>query len=158
MTSSVRILVVENFEPLRHFVCSTLQKRPEYQVIGEVSDGEEAVQKAKELQPDLILLDIGLPTLNGFEVARRIREHAPRSKILFVSEDSSADIAESALRTGASGYVIKSNAAHELLPAVGAVLQGKPFVSANDVQRQPLNSASRRSNTVGSSKSASVSK
>jgi DNA-binding NarL/FixJ family response regulator len=133
MTSSVRILVVENFEPLRHFVCSTLQKQPEYQVISEVSDGAEAVQKAQELQPDLILLDIGLPTLNGFEVARRIREHAPRSKILFVSEDRSANIAESALRIGASGYVIKSNAARELLPAVGAVLQGKQFVSANDV-------------------------
>jgi DNA-binding NarL/FixJ family response regulator len=131
MTSSIRILVVDNFEPLRRFVCSTLQTQPEYQVIGEVSDGAEAVQKAQELQPDLILLDIGLPTLNGFEVARQIREHAPRSKILFVSEDRSADIAESALQTGASGYVIKSNAASELLPAVGAVLQGKQFVSAN---------------------------
>jgi DNA-binding NarL/FixJ family response regulator len=126
MTSLVRILVVENFEPLRRFVCSTLQKQPKYQVIGEVSDGAE-------LQPDLILLDIGLPTLNGFEVARRIREHAPSSKILFLSEDRSADIAEGALRTGASGYVIKSNAARELLSAVGAVLQGKQFVSANDV-------------------------
>jgi DNA-binding NarL/FixJ family response regulator len=131
MTSSIRILVVDNFGPLRRFICSTLQKQPKYQVIGEVSDGADAVQKAQELQPDLILLDIGLPTLNGFEVARRIRELAPRSKILFVSEDRSADIAESALGTGASGYVIKSNAARELLPAVGAVLEGKQFVSAN---------------------------
>ena len=131
MTSSIRILVVDNFGPLRRFICSTLQKQPEYEVIGEVSDGAEAVQKVQELQPDLILLDIGLPTLNGFEVAHRIREHAPRSKILFVSEDRSADIAESVLRTGASGYVIKSNAARELLPAVEAVLQGKQFVSAN---------------------------
>jgi CheY-like chemotaxis protein len=96
-----------------------------------VSDGLDAVQKADELQPDLILLDIGLPTLNGIEVARRIREVSPASKILFVSEDRSADIVEEALSTGAGGYVVKSDAARELLPAVNAVLEGERFVSAS---------------------------
>jgi DNA-binding NarL/FixJ family response regulator len=129
--SSIRVLVVDDYEHWRRFACSTLQKRAELQVIGEVSDGLEAVQKAQELQPDLILLDIGLPALNGIEAARRIRGCAPDSKILFVSENRSRDIAEAALSTGAGGYVIKSDAAAELLPAVKAVLQGKQFVSAS---------------------------
>jgi DNA-binding NarL/FixJ family response regulator len=108
-----------------------LQKQPELQVIGEVSDGLEAVQKAQELQPDLILLDIGLPSLNGLEVARRIGKVSPASRILFVSENRSADIAEEALSTGASGYVVKSDAGSELLPAVKAVLEGRRFISAS---------------------------
>jgi DNA-binding NarL/FixJ family response regulator len=130
-TASVRVIVVEDDEKWRHFFSAALQKQPEVQVIGEVSDGLEAVQKAQELQPDLILLDIGLPTLNGIEAARRIRKVSPASKILFISENRSADIAEAALSTGASGYVVKSDAASELLPAVKAVLEGKRFVSAS---------------------------
>jgi len=101
------------------------------QIIGEAVDGLEAIQKAQQLKPDLILLDIGLPTLNGIETARRIRELSPKSKILFVSENRSGDIVEEALRTGAGGYVVKSDAAGELLPAVEAVLKGKRFVSAS---------------------------
>jgi len=130
-TSSVRVLVVEDYEPFRRFTCSTLGKRHELQIVGEVSDGLEAVQKAEELQPDLIVLDIGLPSLNGIEVARRIRELSPKSKILFLSENRSWDIVEEALRTGAGGYVVKSDAVGELLPAVEAVLTGKRFVSAS---------------------------
>jgi DNA-binding NarL/FixJ family response regulator len=123
--------VVDDYEPFRRFVCSTLGTRPEFQVVGEAADGLEAVHKSAELQPDLIVLDIGLPTLNGIEAARRIREVSPKSKILFVSENRSRDIAEHALRTGASGYVVKSDAGSELLPAMKAVLQGKQFVSAS---------------------------
>jgi CheY-like chemotaxis protein len=130
-TSTIRLLVVDDYEPWRRFVSSTLQKQPGLQVIGEVSDGLEAVQKAQELQPDLILLDIGLPTLNGIEAARRIRSCASHSKILFVSENRSRDIGEAALSTGAGGYVVKSDAAGELLTAVKAVLQGKQFLSAS---------------------------
>jgi len=129
-TSTIRVLVVDDYEPWRRFVCSTLQKRPELQVVGEVSDGLEAVQQAEQLQPDLILLDIGLPTLNGIEAARRIRKASPASKILFASENRSVDVAEKALSTG-DGYVVKSDAASDLLPAVEAVLQGKKFVSAS---------------------------
>jgi DNA-binding NarL/FixJ family response regulator len=129
--SPIRVLVVEDCEPWRRHFSTALQKQPELQVIGEVSDGLEAVQKAQELQPDLILLDIGLPSLNGLEVARRIRKVSPASRILFVSENRSADIAEEALSTGASGYVVKSDAASELPRAVNAVLEGKRFVSAS---------------------------
>ena len=129
--STTRILVVDDYEPWRRVVSTTLQKQPTLQVIGEAVDGLEAVQKAQQLQPDLILLDVGLPTLNGIEAARRIREVSPKSKILFVSENRSWDIVEEALRTGAGGYVVKSDAAVELLPAVEAVLKGKRFVSAS---------------------------
>jgi DNA-binding NarL/FixJ family response regulator len=100
-------------------------------VVGEASDGLEAVQKAQRLQPDLILLDIGLPTINGIEAARRILQYAPKTKILFVSAQQSPDIVEEALGTGACGYVVKSKAATELLAAVKAVLQGKQFVSGS---------------------------
>ena len=89
----IRVLVVEDYEPWRRYFSTALQKQPELQAIGEVSDGLEAVQKAQELQPDLILLDIGLPSLNGLEVARRIRKVSRASKILFVSENRSRDIA-----------------------------------------------------------------
>ena len=108
-----------------------LQKLAELQIVGEVSDGLEAVQRARELEPDLILLDVGLPGINGIEVARRIRELSPRTKILFVSEGSSPDVAEAALGTGARGYVIKSDAGTELLPAVQGVLRGERFISSS---------------------------
>jgi DNA-binding NarL/FixJ family response regulator len=129
MLSPVRILLVEDFEPFRLFTRSMFSKTPELQVICEVSDGVEAVRKGEELQPDLILLDVGLPRLNGIEVARQIRKLAPQSKILFVSQESSADVIEEALSLGAMGYVIKARAASELLAAVNAVLEGGKFVS-----------------------------
>lgn len=129
--STFRVLVVDDHEPWRSFASRTLQRKPELQVIGEASDGSEAVQKAQELQPDLILLDIGLPTVNGIEVARRILHRAPETKILFMSQERSPDIVKEALGTGAGGYVVKSEASTDLLPAVEAVLQGEQFVSAS---------------------------
>jgi DNA-binding NarL/FixJ family response regulator len=128
--SSVRVLVVEDFEPFRRFVCSTVGGSSGLQVICEVSDGLEAVQKARELQPDLILLDIGLPNLNGIEAARQIRGLSPQSKILFVSQESSPDVIEEALSFGAMGYVIKAHAGSELQVAIEAVREGRQFVSS----------------------------
>jgi DNA-binding NarL/FixJ family response regulator len=127
--SSVRVLVVEDYEPFRRYICATLGKSPDFWIVGEVSDGLQAVHEAEALQPDLILLDIGLPTLNGIEAARRIRQLSPKSKILFVSQESSPEVIEAALNSGALGYVVKAHAASELLPAVEALLQGKRFVS-----------------------------
>lgn len=100
------------------------------QIIGEASDGLEAVQKAEQLQPDLVVLDIGLPTLNGIEAARRIRKLCPASRILFVSQESSADIMQAAFSTGALGYVIKAHAGSELVAAVEAVRKGRHFLSS----------------------------
>jgi len=127
--STVRVLVVDDYEPIRRFICSTLGKKPEWQVIGEAPDGLEAVRRAQELQPDLIVLDLGLPGQNGIEAARQIRNLSPRSKILFVSQESSADIVQEALGSGALGYVVKAHAASELLVAMETVLEGRQFVS-----------------------------
>ena len=129
--ASIRVLVVDDYEPWHGFVSTKLAQEPELQIIGDVSDGLEAVQHAEQLQPDLILMDIGLPTLNGIEAARRIREVCPTSKILFVIENSSPDVAQAALNDGAGGYIVKSDAGSELLPAVRAVLEGRRFISAS---------------------------
>src|SRR6478672_7926438 len=104
MAIPVRVLVVEDHELFRRFICSTLGQGSELQIIGEASDGLEAVRRAEELHPDLILLDIGLPSLNGIEAARRIHELSPESKILFVSQESSVDVVREALGTGSCGY------------------------------------------------------
>jgi DNA-binding NarL/FixJ family response regulator len=119
--ATVRVLLVDDYQPWRQFVCSVLRKRPELEIVGEVADGVEAVQQAGELQPDVILLDIGLPRLNGIEAARRLRKISPNSKILFVSQESSADVMQEALSTGARGYVVKATAS-DLLSAMNAVL------------------------------------
>jgi CheY-like chemotaxis protein len=126
--SSIRVLVVDDFEPFRRIVCSALQNQLKSPTLVEALDGVEAVELAHALQPDLIVLDIGLPKLNGIEAARRIRELAPQSKILFVSQESSVDLVHEAFSVGASGYVVKMDAGNELLTAVKAVLRGETFV------------------------------
>jgi DNA-binding NarL/FixJ family response regulator len=105
------------------------------QIVCEVSDGLEAVQQAKQRQPDLILLDIGLPSLNGIEAARRILKLSPKSKILFVSQESSPLIVQEALFLGAHGYVHKMYAGSDLMVTMDAAVRGKHFVSAS-VSRQ----------------------
>lgn len=122
------MLVVEDFAPFLQFISMTLATRPDLQVVCEVSDGLEAVQKAVELRPDLILLDIGLPGLNGIEAARQIRKLVPESKIIFLTQESSPDVVQEAFKLGAWGYVVKASAASDLLAAVEAVISGKPFL------------------------------
>ena len=122
--------MVDDFEPFRRLVESLLHQRPEFEVVCEVSDGLEAVQKAQELQPDILVLDISLPSLNGIDAARQISGCAPRTKILVLSENRSAAVVREALRTGAGAYVLKSDAGTDLLRALEAVLKGERFVSA----------------------------
>jgi DNA-binding NarL/FixJ family response regulator len=125
----VRTLVVDDFSSFRRRVCWMLEENPEVRLIGEAADGAEAVQKAVEFQPDLILLDSDLPKLSGIEAARQIRKVVPKSKILFVSQDSNPEVVQAAFQLGARGYVIKSDAARELLTAVKSVIQGARYVS-----------------------------
>ena len=108
-----------------------------------MSDGPEAVQRAEELKPDLILLDIGLPKLNGIEAARRIRQVSPNSKIAFLSADNSSDTVQVALGTGADGFIHKARAQSELLPAIDAILRGEQFVSNTSDATNSLNPTSR---------------
>ena len=126
---SYRILIVDDFADFRRFIASTLQQKPELQIIGEASDGLEALEKAKGLQPDLILLDIGMPKLNGLEAAKRLPLFAPNAKILFLSQETSIDVVQEALRSGGQGFVNKVRAVRDLLPAIDAVLRGEQFVS-----------------------------
>jgi DNA-binding NarL/FixJ family response regulator len=126
--STIRVLVVDDYEPFRRFVRSTAEKRPSLQIVGEASDGLEAMRLAEELKPDLVLLDIGLPKLNGIEAARRIRKLSPESKILFVSQESSPEVLQEALSLG-WGYVAKTSVAIDLLAAVDAVILGRRFIS-----------------------------
>ena len=123
-TPSVRILVVDDYEPWRRVISRTLEKQPELQIICEVTDGLAAVQKSEELRPDLVLLDIGLPHLDGIEAARRLRKVSPQSKILFVSQWFSADLVQEAFHVGAEGFVNKLDVGDKLLTAINAVLQG----------------------------------
>lgn len=138
-----RVLVVEDFAPFREFICSTVGQKPHLRVIGSVSDGREAVQKAEELRPDLILLDIGLPTIDGIEVARQARKLTPESKIIFLTQESSCELVEAALGLGAWGYVVKAKAGSDLLAAVEAGLRGKRFVSGG-LSSQNFTDTSRR--------------
>ena len=126
---AIRVFIVDDYEPIRRFVRATLGNNPDFQVVGEASDGLEAVQKAQELQPDLMVLDIGLPTLNGIEVARRTRKLCPGCRIILMSQEASADLAREAFRLGAMGYVVKAHAGVELLASIEAVRQGRQFVS-----------------------------
>lgn len=125
----IRILVVEDFELARRFISTALAKDPSFEVVGEVSDGLTAAERAEDLQPDVVLLDIGLPGLNGIEAAKRIRKTAPQAKIVFVSQQSSPELVQAALAVGGSGYVLKSDAGNDLLKAISAVLNGETFLS-----------------------------
>ena len=132
----VRVLVVDDFEPFRHFVRAKLQTRPGLQVVGEASDGLEAIQKAEELRPRLILLDIGLPALNGNDAAHRISTLLPDAVILFVSHNNDANVVAGPLSDGAKGYILKPDSIRELLPAVDALLRGEHFASTGVPQRR----------------------
>jgi len=132
-----RILVADDFASWPRFISSIIAKHIDWHIVGEAGDGFETVQKAEELKPDLILLDIGLPKLNGIEVARRLRELVPNSTILFSSALHDPDIVREALRTGASGYVVKSDVGSELTKAIEATLRGEQFVSSSARGRIP---------------------
>jgi DNA-binding NarL/FixJ family response regulator len=123
-----RTLIVEDYEEYRQFLRLTLLKETKFVVVGEALDGLQALQQAEELQPDLILLDLSVPKLNGMEACRRIRKVSPRSKVVILSQESSPDVVEAALRLGAVGYLLKSDAI-DLPQALDAILHGAVFVS-----------------------------
>jgi DNA-binding NarL/FixJ family response regulator len=100
------------------------------EIAGEAADGVEALQKGRELRPDLILLDVSLPGINGIELASRLREACPDAKLLFLSQYDDPDVVRAALHTGALGYLMKVDVGRDLLPAVTAVLRGDRFLSA----------------------------
>jgi DNA-binding NarL/FixJ family response regulator len=120
--AAIGILVVDDFEPWHVSVRSILKRNPLFRVIGEARDGIEAIEKAVTLRPDVVLLDIGMPRLNGIEAAKKIRQACPESKIIFLTQEDSSDVRSVALDTGAAAYVLKSTAARELLLAIERVM------------------------------------
>jgi DNA-binding NarL/FixJ family response regulator len=131
--ATVRVLVVEDFREFRQLICLTLGKRRDLQVIGEVADGLEAVRNAAELRPDLILMDIGLPSLNGIEAARQILRVVPQAKIIFVSQESDPGLVQGAMSVGARGYIQKMKARTELLAGIDEVIAERRFVRTSEV-------------------------
>lgn len=134
MTRSIRAFLVEDFFPFRDLLRKTFEKMPDFEIVGESSDGIEALQKIRDLNPDLILLDVGLPKLSGIEVARHLQNSSARPIILFVSHFCDWDIIEYAFRYGASGYVVKADGPAELVSAVESVRQRMPYISTTAVR------------------------
>jgi DNA-binding NarL/FixJ family response regulator len=124
----LRVLLVDDFEPWRSFLRSIVEALPLITIVGEASDGLAAVQAAKDLKPDLVLLDIGLPQLNGLEVAREVLKVSPNCMIFFVTQESAEELLQEAFRLGAQAYIVKENVGVELLPALEAVLRNDSYV------------------------------
>ena len=128
-TSLFRILLADSFEPWIRYVRSTLEKNEGLQIVGEARDGLEVVQKAIELKPDLVLLSLGLPKLNGIQAAKQIRKAVPRVKLLFATQIIDQEMMAEALNNGAHGYIWKVEAQRDLLLAIRTILQGEKFIS-----------------------------
>jgi DNA-binding NarL/FixJ family response regulator len=127
--SPTRVLLVEDHEPFRRFVRAKLQEQRDLLLAGEAGNGLDAVSRCLELHPDLVLMDVGLPGLSGIEAARQIRAVAPACKIIFLTQENSPEIVHEALKLGAAGYVIKTHAVSDLLPAIIAAKEGRQFLS-----------------------------
>jgi DNA-binding NarL/FixJ family response regulator len=128
---TITVLLVDDYEPFRRLTCSMLQETPGIEIIGQASDGFEAVQKTEELRPDLILLDIGLPKMSGIHAARQIAKAVPDCKIIFLSQETSADVVEEGRRVGALAYVAKIDAGKDLLKAIEAAHRGAYLLSSS---------------------------
>ena len=134
----VKILIVDDFEPWRRAVCTILAEDTDLEIVGECFDGLDAVQKCRDLQPDLVLLDIQLPKMNGLDAARQICEVSPHTKILFLSSYHCVEIMRDALKIGAA-FVVKADAARDLLPIVRAVVRNEPFLRFRFLNDDPPN-------------------
>jgi len=130
---TTRILLVDDSDQWRLVERSIVQAIPGFCVIGEARNGLEAIEQSSKLSPDIVLLDIGMPLLNGIDAAQQIRKDSPSSRVVFVTQDHDAEIRDAALATGAEGFLLKANAVRELLPAVEAALR-KPLDARNDAQ------------------------
>jgi DNA-binding NarL/FixJ family response regulator len=132
----VRILIVEDSDVLRHSVCSMLQGCADFYVVGEACDGVQAINQSKALQPDVILLDVSMPSLNGLRAAPRILQVSPQSKILMFSQHDASYLVSAALNAGALGYVVKSDAEQDLLAGLRATSKGEQFLSSGVIAAQ----------------------
>jgi len=126
---TIRILLVDDHPIVRQGLRTLLEGHPGWEVVGEAADGVEAIDKAAHLMPDVIVLDVTMPRMNGLEACRQIRQELRGLEILFVTQHDSPQMMREALDAGARGYVVKSNAARDLLEAVEAVSQHREFTA-----------------------------
>lgn len=124
-----RVLIADDHDVVRRGLRALLESENGFAVCGEAIDGREAVRKARQLTPDIAVIDISMPVLNGIEAIGQIRAASPRTEVVIISMHESEDLLRDALKAGARGYVLKSSAGHDLLAAVNALREGKPFFS-----------------------------
>ncbi|HKQ62924.1 MAG TPA: response regulator transcription factor [Candidatus Polarisedimenticolaceae bacterium] len=131
----LRILVADDHDVVRHGVIALLSKRPDWTVCGEASNGREAVEQAQRLAPDVVILDVAMPELNGLEAARRIHKALPRARLLILTMHESEQLVREMLGAGARGYLLKSDAGRDLIAAVEALEQQRTFYTASIADR-----------------------
>ena len=127
---AVRILVADDHEIVRQGLRALLEAQPGWQVVAEAIDGREALDKAKRLRPDVVVLDVSMPNLNGLEATRQIRKALPETEVLILTMHDSEQLVREVLEAGARGYVLKSDAGRELVTAVESVRQSKPYFTS----------------------------
>lgn len=137
---TIRILIVDDHPVVRHGLKTLLREQPGWEVVGEAADGAEAVQIAERLIPDVVVLDVSMPRMHGLEACRLIRQNLPACEVLMVTQHDSPQMVREALLCGAKGYVVKSNAARDLLEAVQAVSQHQNFVAQGPGEHRPQDS------------------
>jgi DNA-binding NarL/FixJ family response regulator len=130
MSSVLRILVVDDHEVVRRGLKSILEGRPDWEVVGEAATGREAVEKAQALRPEIVILDMSMPELNGLEATRSILKAVPEARVLVLTQHDSDQLVQSFLQAGAQAYLVKSDAARDLVPAVESLQEGRPFFTA----------------------------
>lgn len=145
---SVRIAIAEDQRMIRELLAALLKKQSGFRIVSEAGTGREAVKLAQSKRPDVLILDVGLPDLDGIEVARAVRTGSPQTKILALSIHSDERFVRHMLSAGADGYVVKSGALEELVQAINAVTQGKMYLSPG-IARQALRGAPGGSSRLG---------
>jgi len=131
MKSATRILLVDDFPAVRCGLRTMLESRNDWEVIGEAEDGEQGLAQARRFQPDLAVIDIGLPKMNGLTLRREIRRLLPEIEVLIVTEHNSCHMLREAQAAGAHGYIVKSRAASHLLTAVQALCEHRAFFTSD---------------------------
>jgi DNA-binding NarL/FixJ family response regulator len=127
---TARILLVDDHEIIRKGLRSVVEARKDWEIVGEATTGRDAVRKVEELKPDVVVMDISMPELNGLEAVRQIVKIAPRTEVLVLTMHESEDLVREVLEAGARGYLLKSDASRQLIGAIDALRVHKPFLTS----------------------------